>query len=342
MASLPDRAIAIDEEGFALSGEVRITDPQVGQEILSHLKFAANGAFETTFGGVPVLVEAFDEPLVAAQIDRDQEKWVLIFPYSHEESFDPRSLRLDEWDRFHGLTERGLPFALSRAAQASFFDLVDDSDDESVTIDGRRIEVPFLFGAPAIAGGQWGEAYRQGNAGWNLDEPAEALKDMLPRLKLPKCRVLVPGCGYGHDAALFAKEGHVVTAVDLSEEAVQGAKERYGHLTNLRFEVGDLFRLGPEHRNAYDLVFEHTLYCAIDPSRRKDLVRKWSEWMAPNGQLMGIFYVMYKPAGPPFGGTEWELRERLRKSFRFLFWGRWQKSIERRRGKELFVFASKL
>jgi hypothetical protein len=45
--------------------------------------------------------------------------------------------------------------------------------------------------------------------------------------------------------------------------------------------------------------------------------------------------------GPPFGGTEWELRERLKKYFHFIFWGRSHESIQRRDGKELTVYAQK-
>jgi hypothetical protein len=50
---------------------------------------------------------------------------------------------------------------------------------------------------------------------------------------------------------------------------------------------------------------------------------------------------MYKKQGPPYGGSEWELRQRLKDSFQFVFWGRWQKSLPKRQGKELFVYAQK-
>lgn len=342
MSELPNKFLAIDEEGFALSGETRLSDPAFGEEILRNLSWAPNRAFQSLSGGQKVLIEAFDAPLVARQVEKIESKWVLLFPYSFEASFDPHSLRLDEWDRFHGLTEQGIPFVMSRAAQAQFFDLIDDSDDDSITMDGERIELPGLYDDPAdLSESAWDERYRDGDMGWNLDSPAEALKDMLPRLRLPKCRILVPGCGWGHDAAHFAKEGHVVTAMDLSDEALRGAKERYGHLPNLRFEKADILKLGTEHRSAYDLIFEHTLYCAVHPEDRQKLVRAWSDCLTATGQLMGVFFTMHKPSGPPFGASEWELRQRLQKQYRFLFWGRWQKSLPRRQGKELFVFASK-
>ncbi|MBX2988387.1 MAG: methyltransferase domain-containing protein [Bdellovibrionaceae bacterium] len=343
--SLPSRFIAIDEEGYALSGETRWTDPAVGRELLENLRFAENGALLSESGGNEVIVEAFDEPLVAVRIEKNDSQWSLLFPYEHEEDFDPHTLRLDEWDRFHGKTKRGIPFVLSRPVQADFFDLLDGFDDESVTIDGERIELPGLFDRDGkIRGsGDWNQIYHdEQRPGWDLGEPAPALKDMYPRLRLPKCRILVPGCGEGHDAAYLAHEGHFVTGVDFSPEAIERARGRYGHLPNLKFIVADLFQLGPEHDAAYDVIFEQTCYCAIDPGRRPELVKRWQRWLAPNGHLMGVFFAMHKPSGPPYGGSEWELRERLRKGFRFLFWGRWQKSVPSRQGKELFVYASKL
>jgi hypothetical protein len=51
---------------------------------------------------------------------------------------------------------------------------------------------------------------------------------------------------------------------------------------------------------------------------------------------------MERRTHPPFGGTEWELRQRLKKYFHFIFWGRWQNSIDRRNGKEVLVYAQKL
>lgn len=343
MSALPHRFLSIDEEGFVISGDIRWTEPTAGREILENLRLADNGALLSKSGDQDVIIEAFDAPLVAKQVNRENDNWTLLFPYEFTATFDPRQLKVDDWDRFHGLTDKGTPFVFSRSAQAQFFDLIDDSDDDSITIDGETFEIGPLFEESPIESAEaWDKLYRDNENGWDLNQPAEALKDMLQRVKLPKCRVLVPGCGYGHDAALFAQEGHIVTAIDLSDSAIAGAKERYGHLPNLRFEKADVFRLGSSHDGAYDLIFEHTLYCAIPPKRREDLVKKWNQYLAPGGQLMGVFFAMHKPFGPPFGGSEWELRERLRKYFRFLFWGRWQKSLPRRQGKELFVFATKL
>jgi SAM-dependent methyltransferase len=343
-SELPQRFIQIDEEGYALMGEIRTTDPELGAEVLTQLEFAENGAFVSRCGGVSVVVEAFDEPYVAAQVSVSGKKWRIDLPYNVTADFELSSLSLDEWDRFHGKTTKGIPFVFSRAAQATFFNLVEEYDDDSITFDDKTYDIPPYFSADEAVDEPeyWTQIYHEeGNPGWNLGAPAEALKDMLPRLKLPKSRVLVLGCGEGHDAAFFAQSGHVVTGVDFSEEAVARAQKNYGHIPGLSFVRQDAFKMDPSFHRAFDIVFEHTCYCAIDPARRSDLVKVWRQALHDQGQLMGVFFTMYKKQGPPYGGSEWELRQRLKDSFQFIFWGRWQKSTPRRQGKELFVLAQK-
>ncbi|HEY8269843.1 MAG TPA: methyltransferase domain-containing protein [Pseudobdellovibrionaceae bacterium] len=341
---LPERFVQIDEDGYALLGEVRTQAPQVGGEVLSEMSFAENGAFMSRCGGVPVIVEAFDEPYVASQISLENKIWRMELPYNVRFEFELASLSLDEWDRFHGKANNEIPFVMSRKAQAHFFNLLDSFDDNSITFAGKTYEIPSFFPSnkELAKSDYWTKIYHQEvNPGWNLGEPAEALKDMLPRLKLPKSRVLVLGCGEGHDAALFAQAGHVVTAVDFSEEAIARAEKNYGHLPGVRFLKQDIFKLDQSFQSSFDLVFEHTCYCAIEPRRRQELVKVWKQVLHDQGQLMGVFFTMYKKQGPPYGGSEWELRQRLKDSFQFIFWGRWRQSRPNRQGKELFVYAQK-
>jgi SAM-dependent methyltransferase len=324
--------IQIDEEGYGLFGEIRVTDEKVGQEILDHLSINETWAVESVLQNQKVLVEAFDEPLVVQQVDVKNGEWTAQGPYQFFTSFSLENLTLDEWDRFHGVTDKGLPFVFSRKAQAHFFNLLEEYTDDSISFDGETYEIPaHLSENPAVnKENWWSDVYRE-----------EALKEMLPRMKMPKSRILVLGCGEGHDAALFAGEGHKVTAVDFSTEAIRRGQEKYGHLSNLTFLERDLFKLGSEFDQSFDVIFEHTCYCAIDPTRRNELVKVWNRCLAEKGFLMGIFFTMEKRQGPPYGASEWEIRERLKKYYQFLFWGRWRQSLPRRQGKELFVYAQK-
>ena len=61
----------------------------------------------------------------------------------------------------------------------------------------------------------------------------------------------------------------------------------------------------------FDWLFEHTLFCAIDPSRRDDYVKAVLRWLKPGGQFLAIHYMIRDEQGPPFGVTQEELMERF-------------------------------
>lgn len=343
------RFIGIDEEGMIALNGLRVEDEEIGRELLNNIRRLEKDRFITTWGNENVLIEAFDEPVVARHVSRSGSQFQLLGPYGFERAFSIESLCLDEWDRFHGLTEgetspvdRRISFVFSRPAQMEFFDLVDEFDDESITLEGKRYEIPaFFIENQAMEKSQfWDDLYNGETPGWELGGPAKALVDVLPQLKLNRSRVLVMGCGSGQDAAHLAGQGHIVTAIDFSTEAITRAKKQFGSIPNLEFHQQDVFALNI--KGSFDLIYEHTLYPAIPPRRRNDLIKIWRERLAPGGHLLGIFLIMSKRSGPPFGASEWELRERLKKGFRFLYWTRWKNSIERREGRELVVYAQKL
>ncbi len=337
---IPTQFVQIDEEGFGLSREIRMQDPQAGQELLENLSLHEGGTLTSTFGGTPVIVEAFDEPYVAGQVEFESNLWSIHLPYGVQMNFKLESLSLDEWDRFHGYAENNIPFVFSRKAQASFFNLLEEYGDDFIVSGGKTYDIPNYWAEnPEVEKeAYWSKIYRSEDPGWNLGEPALALQDMMPRLKISKSRILVLGCGDGHDAAFFAQAGHLVTAVDISPLALERAKKLYGHLENLKFLEADLFKLPREMDSSFDVVFEQTCYCAINPSRRQELVKVWNRLLTQDGHLMGVFFAFEKRQGPPFGGSEWELRRRLKGSYHPIFWGRWQNSVPRRQGKEFFVY----
>lgn len=341
----PTKYLAIDEEGYPLFGELRVTDIEIGHEILANIFLDENGAFVTTLAGEDYYVEAFDEPFVAKSIIKPEKEgslWRVQMPYEVEAAFDPHTLTLDEWDRFHGVAQakQPVPFVMSRAAQALFFQSLDGFDDDSITIQDETISVkPWLAPEAGVSSPlHWSQIYLTETPRWELNQPAPALLEMLPKLRLPKSRIAVLGCGSGNDAALFAQQGHKVTAIDFTEEALKQAKAKYPNL-DINWVQADVFKLGEEYTHQFDIVFEHTCYCAVDPFRRNELVKVWHRLLTEQGFLLAVLFTMERKSAAPFGGSEWEIRERLKKNFRFLFWGRWRGSIERRQGKELFVYA---
>jgi len=334
----------MDEEGYFIIDQQRLEDLETGQALIRNLKLSDTFELMTNWQGQAAIVEAFDSALVArhVQVARDGRATIDL-AYQTQAQFNLAQLSVDEWDRFHGLTEQGVPFVFSRQAQMEFFDALDEFDDESITVKGTRYAVPpWLNSHPEGNESKfWTQIYNTESPGWDLGREAVCLPSILPQLRLSKARVLVLGCGNGHDAAYFAEHGHVVTGVDFSEVAIQKAQQLYGSRDNLRFIQGDAFRLPENWAGQFDVIFEHTLYCAVSPDRRNELVRQWRRLLQPQGHLLGVFFVMEKRLGPPFGGSEWEVRSRLQKDFRALYWTRWRHSLPGRQGKELVVYAQR-
>lgn len=152
----------------------------------------------------------------------------------------------------------------------------------------------------------WEARYQDADTPWERGAAAPPLVGWLARNQMAG-RVLVPGCGSGNDVRALARTGAEVVGLDIAPSAVARA-QAIPRVANERFVVDDLFALPPEFHGAFDVVFEHTCFCAIDPSRRADYVEAVAQTLRPRGQLLAVFYLDPNvDEGPPFGVTTEEL-----------------------------------
>ncbi len=334
--------LQIDEQGFVCEQNQIIGNQQLGRHILEQLFLRGSQVYSRWDDGSERLIEAFACPLVGQQIELTEDLNVrMTCPYGMQTGFALETLSLDPFDRFRGFTKAGVPFVLNAQAQDQLFNLTDQYDDESITIHGQMIPTPsWYIHRPEVASVNfWSQRYQEGSTSWDLRSPAPALRDFLPKLKVPRSRILVMGAGSGHDAALLAQAGHLVTAVDFAPEAIAMSRQQFAGVANLEFVEADCFALDREYEGNFDIVFEHTFFCAITPEQRRDLIKIWARVLAPGGQLLAIFFVHPLRNGPPFGVSEWEVRAYLQGAFRVLNWQRIRSSVPSRLGNELWVHA---
>lgn len=358
---MADRYLQIDADGFCVSDGIRwqgrdADEIRAGQEILKNI-FIEGRVYKSRSRDIEFYLEAFDLPLVVSSVECTANgDFTLQFPYDYTLQMTAaafgETLRLDEWDRFHGHRDDGVAFVFSRKAQAQLFDLFDEFDDESVTIAGKTYTVPPWLTGETPAGTEefWTERYNEWSStgekpGWDLQGPTPALVDSLPQLKIMKASVAVLGAGAGHDAAYLAKLGHVVTAFDISEQAIARAKAQYPESENLKYVLCDALNIPDQYAGQFDLVFEHTFFCAIDPTQRSQAVKSYRRLLHEEGHLLGVFFAITitgtNAGGPPFGATEWELKKRMEKAFEFLYWTRWHHSPKGRTNWEVMVYGKK-
>lgn len=335
--------MAIDEQGyFLLDNNLRMNDTAYGNLLLKNLRIDDHFAlWSVTSDGQPLLIEPFDKPLVAQNVEvLGTDIWAL-WPYEHRSKIVLETLCFDDWGRLVGWTENKIPFVFLKKAQDAFWNTVKPVSSTAFEWN-RKIYTPgsyYLTSEEAAQHQFWETRFAQNNTPWDLHGPHPAIEPILLQLKLQKSRFINFGCGKGHDAHLIARKGHLVHAIDVSPSAIESAQKLYPKPSQLRWSLDDVFHLKEEHKA--DVVFEHTLFCAIPPARRKDLVRVWLNTLEETGYLLGIFFVNPKRFGPPYGCSEWELRELLEPYFRLMYWKRWEVSPPNRHGTELVVFAQK-
>lgn len=145
----------------------------------------------------------------------------------------------------------------------------------------------------------WEQRYQNEETGWDRGEASPSLHAWLQQGELKPGRILIPGCGRGHEAVELARRGFAVTAIDIAPSACSHL-ERELAAADVNGEVicGDLFEFNPV--TAFDAIYEQTCLCAITPEQRTAHEQKLHHWLRPGGMLCALFMQTGAEGGPPF------------------------------------------
>lgn len=202
---------------------------------------------------------------------------------------------------------------------------------------------------PSKHGSKWNQLWAEKFAPWDRGQPSPALDDVLAERKdllgsrfieggKTRKKALVPGCGMGYDVLLLSAFGYDAYGLELSENALNGArklheeskgKEEYrvrdkivgrGKVTYLS---GDFFKhdflKGVDGEGTFDIIYDYTVcslvfltlgiekliqqfLCALPPSLRPAWAKRQSELLSPMGRLICLEFPSTKPlstGGPP-------------------------------------------
>lgn len=153
----------------------------------------------------------------------------------------------------------------------------------------------------------WEEHWRTAHTPWDVGAPSPTVVALAD--ELPRGRALVPGCGRGWDAFALASPEREVVALDLApsvrphfEQARAAMKVPAEQVSLL---VGDFFDdalvQGP-----FDLVWDYTFLCALDPSERGRWASRMAELVRPGGTLATLLFPVVEPP-PGYEGPPWPL-----------------------------------
>lgn len=157
----------------------------------------------------------------------------------------------------------------------------------------------------------WEQAWQEGRTGWDRGQAAPPLLEYLeahPTTGTP--RALIPGCGAGYDVFALAAAGFEATGLDIAPTA--GARFAQLHAQqpqlqgNASILIADFFS-EQEVQGPFDVIWDYTFLCAIDPTLRESWAKRMSELLASDGELVTLIFPVLSdelPAsdapGPPY------------------------------------------
>ncbi|MDQ3048076.1 MAG: TPMT family class I SAM-dependent methyltransferase [Bacteroidota bacterium] len=181
----------------------------------------------------------------------------------------------------------------------------------------------------------WSQRYRNEQIAWDAGSVTTPIKEYIDQLSDKSISILIPGAGNAYEAEYLHQQGfRNVTVLDISPEPLENMRRRIPSFPEHQLVNGDFF----EHTGTYDLIFEQTFFCAIDPGLRAEYAKKMHSLLRPSGQLTGVlFNSNLSIEGPPFGGTKEEYLNYFQPYFKISKFEDCYNSIKPRAGKELFI-----
>ncbi len=146
---------------------------------------------------------------------------------------------------------------------------------------------------------EWEKRYRAQKTGWDRGQASPALQHWLQQGLVPAGRVLVPGCGHGHEVAELIRAGCEVTAVDIAAQPVMRLKAQLSAL-GLSADVVQADLLHWQPAEPFDVIYEQTCLCAIEPDYWTDYEQRLASWLLPGSHLLALFMQTGQAGGPPY------------------------------------------
>ncbi len=161
----------------------------------------------------------------------------------------------------------------------------------------------------------WDEMFRKIGSVWTFEPTDSALQasDLFVSEKVEK--VLIPGIGFGRNAKPFLEKGMSVTGIEISETAIQIAKEN-----NLpcRIHHGSVFEM-PFDEAVFDGIYCYALIHLFNQNERRRLLKNCYNQLNIGGLMVFISvskgYKKLYESGKPIGKSRFRMENGLRVFF---------------------------
>jgi protein-L-isoaspartate O-methyltransferase len=152
----------------------------------------------------------------------------------------------------------------------------------------------------------WQQRFVASETPWDRGAASPQLTSWLASGKLAPCRILVPGCGAGHEVAVLAGAGFDVTALDYAPAAIALTRERLvqanGRATLVQADVLEWQPGAP-----FDAIYEQTCLCAVHPDHWRAYADRLDARLVAGGRLYALWMQALRAGaaeglveGPPY------------------------------------------
>jgi len=143
----------------------------------------------------------------------------------------------------------------------------------------------------------------QENIPWARQAVNPLLQSYLDEEAVHQGKALVIGCGLGDDAMALVEAGYAVTAIDVSQTALDLAKERFPD-ANITFKKQDIF----EYDAQFDFVFEAFTIQSLPVAFREKMITAVANTVAKGAKLLLVAHKREEEfEGPPWPLTQEEV-----------------------------------
>jgi SAM-dependent methyltransferase len=147
------------------------------------------------------------------------------------------------------------------------------------------------------------ERYKTGNIPWDIGKPDFNLIETVTKIPIESCKALDIGCGTGDNSIWLAQKQLQVTGTDVSEIAIEKAKEKaLKNNVKCTFLVVDFFKSRIEGA-PFGFVFDRGCFHTFDSNKER---KKFAKNVASNLEKNGLWLSLIGSAderrqgpGPP-------------------------------------------
>ena len=163
---------------------------------------------------------------------------------------------------------------------------------------------------------EWHHRWKEGNIGWQKDQPNEHLIKHFQSVNQQAGTILVPLCGKSKDLLWLSQQGWSVIGIEMVTKAIEDfftelgvtpdISENHGkkwyRYENITIIQSDIFAMQATMLPQIDAIYDRAALVALPPKLREEYIAQKMNFLASSGKVLLLTYDMPVPQskGPPY------------------------------------------